>query len=130
MVRHFEYYEYIEPGFTTHRWPHFSWLVAISINHLRYETAIVYLFHRYKSASSGYHSTIGIPQYSCLHVHFHFCNLNHTCHLPTTSAIPIPGNPNLPAKLVQKIISWEYVDLSELLPEQLNQFATPTTSTI
>ena len=37
----------------------------------------------------------------------------------TASNATIPGIPSLPTKLIQKIISWEYVDLGELLPEHL-----------
>jgi hypothetical protein len=43
-----------------------------------------------------------------------------------TSSTTISGIPNLPTKLVQKIISWKYIDLGELLPEHLQLASTGT----
>lgn len=44
-----------------------------------------------------------------------------------TPSIVLPGCPPLPQKLIQKITAWEYIDLTDLLPDQLHQ-APPTHS--
>ena len=53
-------------------------------------------------------------------------------HPPTTPAkdplASLPDIPPLSAKLVEKILAWEYTDLSELLPDQLHSFDSPTSS--
>ena len=77
-------------------------------------------------------STGGLP-------FFPIAQSSASLHVPFSTTItpaltppmtPIPGIPNLPPKLLQKIINWEYIDLSELLPEQLNQSITSITSTV
>ena len=62
--------------------------------------------------------------------------VNITSKLPTAPGVmsnPLanfPGTPALPQKLVQKIISREYFDLADLLPDQLLASPGPSTSTL
>ena len=40
----------------------------------------------------------------------------------------LPDIPPLPGKLVEKILAWEYTDLSELLPDQLRAYDSPASN--
>lgn len=46
------------------------------------------------------------------------------------SYIQFPGVPSLSPKLASKILAWEYIDLSDLLPEQLRRSVTATAASI
>ena len=51
---------------------------------------------------------------------------------PFMSSAPIatfPECPALPHKLVRRIVAWEYIDLAELLPEQLRHDSSSSTTT-
>ena len=53
-------------------------------------------------------------------------------HSPTTNPLaPFPGTPSLPPKIVQRILSRDYFDLADLLPDQLQPApSAPTTSLV
>ena len=48
--------------------------------------------------------------------------------LPSAPIATFPGCPAIPHKLVKKIVAWEYIDLADLLPEQLRHDSTSSTT--
>ena len=48
--------------------------------------------------------------------------------LPSATIATFPGCPAIPHKLVKKIVAWEYIDLADLLPEQLRHDSTSSTT--
>ena len=94
-------------------------------------------------------SALGLPMFTSAHPSFlHLPSVTSTSTIMTVSLpvsmpssamglpatkthlTPFPGTPPLPPRIVEKILSREYFDLADLLPEQLHSSTTPTNNSL